>query len=91
MASANVRDFRKRRREAGFRRIEVEALAQDIPLIRRVAASLADPARRAFALKTLEQNLHPPPRRSLKDLLAAAPLEGFDLERPRDVGREVDL
>ena len=27
----------------------------------------------------------------LKALLAAAPLEGIDLERPRDLGREIDL
>jgi hypothetical protein len=28
---------------------------------------------------------------SLKALLAAAPLDGIDLDRDRDLGREVDL
>lgn len=28
---------------------------------------------------------------SRKELLASAPLEGIDLERPRDLGRDVDL
>lgn len=31
------------------------------------------------------------PPRGLKALLAAAPLEGIDIERPRDPGREIDL
>ena len=31
------------------------------------------------------------PRVSLKALLAAAPLDGIDLERDRDPGRDVDL
>ncbi len=33
----------------------------------------------------------PAPARSLKDLLASAPLEGVDLDRPRDAGRAVEL
>jgi len=28
---------------------------------------------------------------SLKELLASAPLEGIDLDRSRDLGRDVDL
>ncbi len=31
------------------------------------------------------------PKLSAKDLLASAPLEGVDLERPRDFGREVEF
>ena len=31
------------------------------------------------------------PKMSAKELLASAPLEGVDLERPRDFGREVEL
>ena len=31
------------------------------------------------------------PARGFKALLAAAPLEGIDIERPRDPGREIDL
>ena len=31
------------------------------------------------------------PKVSAKELLASAPLEGVDLERPRDFGREVEL
>jgi hypothetical protein len=31
-----------------------------------------------------------PPKVSLKALLASAPLDGIDLDRSRDVGRDVD-
>ena len=41
---------------------------------------------------TLQTGLSDVPRRvALKDLLASAPLEGVDLERARDIGREVAL
>jgi len=33
----------------------------------------------------------PEPARSLKELIEAAPLDGIDLDRPRDMGRTVEL
>jgi len=35
--------------------------------------------------------LQKPPKVSLKALLAAAPLDGINLDRGHDVGRDVDL
>jgi len=51
---------------------------------------LADPAREAARL-LLRQRLAEPPEVSLKALLASAPLEGTNLERGDDFGRDVDL
>jgi hypothetical protein len=56
-----------------------------------VAAALADPGRAAEARALLRGRFAPTPARSLKDLLAAAPLEGVDLDRSRDAGRAVEL
>jgi hypothetical protein len=53
--------------------------------------SLADPGRAAEARALLRGRFAPAPARSLKDLLASAPLEGVDLDRPRDAGRAVEL
>jgi len=39
----------------------------------------------------LRQRFAEPPKVSLKALLASAPLDGIDLERSRDAGRDVDL
>jgi hypothetical protein len=33
----------------------------------------------------------PAPIHSLKALIASAPLNGIDLDRPRDMGRAIDL
>jgi hypothetical protein len=58
--------------------------------VRRVAAALTDPARQADARALLQQRFVEPGAPSLKALLAAAPLEGIDLERSQDIGRDVD-
>jgi hypothetical protein len=82
---------RQKRRDRGLHRVEVQVREEDAGLIRAVAAALADPDRASEARAVLRGRFGPPPGRSLKDLLASAPLEGVDLERPRDVGRDVDL
>jgi hypothetical protein len=56
-----------------------------------VAAALTDPARAAETRALLRGRFAPPPARSLKALLEAAPLEGVELERSRDTGRIIDL
>jgi hypothetical protein len=57
-------------------------------LVRLVAAELADPARQTAARALFRQRFGKPSQVSLKALLASAPLEGIDLERDRDTGRE---
>jgi hypothetical protein len=72
-------------------RVEVTVRKEDAGLLRGVAAALTDPARRAEARALLHQRFAPPQEVSLKALLASAPLDGIDLERDRDIGRDVDL
>jgi|1186.fasta_scaffold680199_1 hypothetical protein len=82
---------RSRLRDRGLQRVEVQAPVADAPLIRAVAAALTDPAQAEAARAFLRIRFAPVPARSLKDLLAAAPLEGIELDRPRDAGRDIDL
>jgi hypothetical protein len=63
---------------------------EDAGLLRQVAAALSDPDRRDATRILLRQRLVEPPRLSLKALLASAPLDDIDLDRPRDFGRDVD-
>jgi hypothetical protein len=63
----------------------------DAGLVRHVAAALSDPARQEAARALLRQRFVEPPKVSLKAPLASAPLEGIDLDRSRDLGRDVDL
>lgn len=82
---------RARKRRQGFVRVEVNVRKEDAGLVRDVAAALSDPARQAAARMLLRQRFAEQPGMSLKALLAAAPLDGIDLDRDRDLGREVDL
>jgi hypothetical protein len=82
---------RARQRRAGLLRVEVQASGDDAVLIRAVASALADPARAQAARALLRARLAPEPGLDLKALLEAAPLDGIELTRSRDPGREVDL
>ncbi len=84
-------EHRRRLRGRGLQRVEVQVRGEDAPLVRAVAAALADPGRAEEARALLRGRFAPAPARSLKGLLAAAPLEGVELERPRDAGRAVEL
>ena len=84
-------EHRRRLRGRGLQRVEVQVRGEDAPLVRAVAAALADPGRAAEARALLRGRFAPAPARSLKDLLASAPLDGVDLDRPRDAGRAVEL
>lgn len=75
-------------------RVEVQVPRDDAAAVRTLAGVLRgdDPALAARARRTLHDIARVATgRRSLKDLLASAPLEGVDLERSRDLGRGVDL
>jgi hypothetical protein len=84
-------NHRARMTRRGFMRVEVNVSKDDASLVRQVAAALADPARQDAARALLRQRFAEPPKVSLKALLASAPLDGIDLDRGRDVGRDVDL
>jgi hypothetical protein len=82
---------RARKQRQGFVRVKVNVRKEDANLVRRVAAALSDPLGRAEARKLLRQRFVEPPKVSPKALLASAPLDGIDLDRSRDLGRDVDL
>lgn len=81
---------RRRMRQRGLRRVEVQVRDEDAALIRAVASALADPARADAARAALRGGVLAKGR-DLKALLEAAPLEGLDLERSRDSGRDIEL
>ena len=63
---------------------------EDATLVRRVAWALSEPAQQAEARRLLQRFIEPP-KVSLKALLASAPLDGIDLDRGPDPGRDIDL
>ena len=81
---------RGRRQQAGMVRLEVQVRRDDVELVRGIARALADPTREAQTRALLRERVGQVPV-DLKALLAAAPLEGVDLERERDLGRPVEL
>ena len=84
-------EHRRRLRDRGLQRLEVQVRGEDAALARTVAAALADPERAAEARALLRGRFAPAPTRSLKGLLASAPLDGVDFERSPDAERAIDL
>jgi hypothetical protein len=82
---------RARMQRKGFVRVEVNVRKEDVSLVRRMASALSDPSRQAEARRLLQQGFVPPPKLSLRALLASAPLDGIDLDRNSDPGRDLDL
>lgn len=86
-----VTAWRQRRQLQGFVRVEVQVRREDAGLVRDVASALGDPARETETRAILRERVSSARAGGLKALLAAAPLDGIDLERPRDFGRETAL
>ena len=76
----------RRPKQRDLVRLELRVHKDDIALVRSVVEALSDPDRGADARALLRARFGPP-RKGLKALLAAAPLEAIDLERDRDVER----
>ena len=86
-----VTNYRQRLRERGVMRLEVQASESDAPLIRKLALKLrGDPVRAARIRERLRQMIEET-QPGLKEILASAPLEGIELTRRSDLGRDVDL
>lgn len=83
--------YRRRLKRRGVVRLEVQVRKGDALLVRGVVAALADPDREAETRALLRERFGTGPAKGLKALLAAAPLEGIDLRRERDLGRNVEL
>lgn len=87
-----VKNYRNRLKNQGLVRVEIQTPQGDAPLLREVAKVLrSDPAQAAKIRAQISRVLHPEARQGLKQLLAVAPLEGIDLTRQQDFGREIDL
>ena len=87
----SVTSFRRRLKRRGVVRVEVHVPKGDAPLVRGVAKALVDPARATEARVLLRERFGGSKAMGLKALLASAPLEGVDLTRERDFGRDVSL
>jgi hypothetical protein len=87
----SVAAFRRRMKRQGVVRLEVHLRKDDAPLVRGLVKALSDPERAAETRTLLRERFGVPSAKGLKALLAAAPLEGIDLSRARDSGRDVDL
>ena len=86
-----VRRYRERLQRDGWIRCEVKIPQEDVALIRGVATVLSNPERNVAARALLRSHFADGSLPSLKALLAAAPLEGIDIERSADPGRAPDL
>lgn len=86
-----VRGYRERQKRGGWVRCEVTVRREDMDLVRTVATALRDPDREAATRRLLRERLGALQPRGFKELLAACPLEGLDLDRPRDFGRYIDF
>jgi len=83
--------FRARQKRQGLMRLEVQVRRDDAALVRNIAKALTDPQREAAVRNLLSARFGTPGPVGLKALLMAAPLDGIDLDRPRDTGRVLDL
>ena len=82
---------RRRLKRRGVVRLEVNVRKDDAPLVRGVVKALDDPEREAEARLLLRERFGVAKPTGFKALLAAAPLEGIDLTRERDAGRNIEL
>lgn len=87
-----LRNHRRRLRDQGLVRVEVQASEADAALIRALArALLREPEKAALLRRQLQTTMGTGEGAGLKALLAAAPLEGIDILRSGDWGRVIDL
>jgi hypothetical protein len=89
--SKALSSYRRRLKRDGIVRLEVKVRQQDVPLVRGVVAALADPQLAAETRALLCERFAGGRAAGLKALLAAAPLEGIDLAREPDRGRDIPL
>lgn len=82
---------RRRLKRRGVARVEIRVQKRDAALLRQVAKALSDPARAPRIRAALRQDLRSGERLSFKEFLASAPLEGIDLTRDPDTGRDIEF
>jgi hypothetical protein len=83
--------YRHRLKRRGAIRLEVHVHKDDAALVRGVVRALADPASGREARAVLREHFGAGNAQGLKALLASAPLEGIDLSRKIDFGRDIRI
>jgi hypothetical protein len=94
MSQSNLKSLsahRRRLKQRGVVRVEVQVHKNDAALVRGVAQALCDPASETEARALLRGHFGVLKAKGFKELLASAPLEGIDLTRDRDFGRKIRL
>ena len=87
-----VRRHRKRQKEKGLVRVEVNVPEVDKPLIRQLARNLCSGGQTAEHTRAvLTAALNPYEGMDLKQLLENSPLDELELERSRETWRDIDL
>jgi hypothetical protein len=86
-----INRFRKRLKQQGMARLEVNVHKDDATLVRNVVRALSSPEQEQAARALLREHFGRRQAEGLKALLAEAPLEGINFSRERDFGRDVDL
>lgn len=86
-----LKNHRRRLKQKGFRRVEVEARDTDASIIRQLARTLRTDGDKAREARQLLLDLLASEQTGLKELLLSAPLEGIRITRSRDTGRPVEL
>ena len=87
----SLSEYRRRLKRRGVVRLEVHVRKEDASLVRGVVTALSDPSRESETRAMLRERFGDTKATGLKALLASAPLEGIDLSRQRDSGRDVEL
>ena len=88
---ASVNAHRKRMKQRDMVRVEVQVRKEYAALVRGVAIALSDPGREKQTRDLLRERIVRPSGRDLKELLGSAPLEGIEIDRPRDFGRSIEV
>ena len=86
-----IQNFRARLSREGFVRVEVRVPKVDAAFVRDIAKALSDPALAEQVRAALKTPKSIYSGMSFKEFLASAPLEGIDLTRDKDTGRDIDL
>jgi hypothetical protein len=86
-----IADFRRRLEQRGMARLELRVRKDDVDLVRDVVRALTSPELEQETRALLREHFQAGDAKGLKALLAEAPLDGLDLTRTRDTGRNVDL
>lgn len=85
-----VRNYRRRLKRRGMKRLELQATEQDASLLKELAKVLRQGDDKSELVRTRIREVVKQPE-SAKALLAAAPLEGIRITRSTDHGRIVEL